>query len=238
MQSTHGRRSRTGCLADVVPWRAAACWAALACLVLAGALVWPAAALAQEGRAAAQWWDVTRWGGNMTDPASQDPNGEDPDDHPARYRLVVRANPPDGPFNTSTDQPTSALNAVDAASESTFVHLRKRAGDVPYGFRRLILLSDVRTPAAARHIADLITEDLVLVCCKRMPADWAAFVDAPGSVDLSTLRERFAAAVDRGQVIDARADGLSHRSDTVLGHGKPALHGVLVARKAVEVFVN
>ncbi len=119
----------------------------------------------------------------------------------------VRANPPDGPFNMSTDQPTSALNAVDAASESTFSKVRKRTGDVPYGFARVILLDDVCPPAAARHIADLIAEDVVLVCCQRMPENWSVFVDDPESADLSALRERFETALGQGRVIDARTNG-------------------------------
>lgn len=119
----------------------------------------------------------------------------------------VRANPPDGPFNAATDQPTSALNAVDAASQSTFAALRKRSGHVPYDFHRFVLLEDVRTSAEAQRIAGLIADNVVLVCCKVMPDDWSVFVDQPGSAVLSALQEEFRTAFGQGKVIDARADG-------------------------------
>jgi hypothetical protein len=76
---------------------------------------------------------------------------------------------------------------------------------VPYNFQRLILLDDIRAPAEARRIADLIADNVTVVCCKAMPEDWAVFDDDQDSADPSPLRARFQAAVDRGRVIDARA---------------------------------
>ena len=115
----------------------------------------------------------------------------------------VRANRPDGPFNKATDQPTSALNAVDGVSPSIFARVKKLSGDVSYDFRKLVFLDDVRTLDEARHIADLVTDGVTLVCCRAMPEEWSVFEGAQDSDASASLLEQ----LGKAPVVDARADG-------------------------------
>lgn len=121
------------------------------------------------------------------------------------YPVIV--NPPDGPFNAAIDQPISALDAVDGANRTNFGHVKRLTGDVPYDFPKLILLEDIRTLAEARHIVDLIQDGIVVVCCKTMPAKWAALADGHDSAPVGLLLDTLNEAIDRGRIVDARADG-------------------------------
>ena len=91
----------------------------------------------------------------------------------------VRSNPPDGPYNQATDQPASALNAIDAASPYTLSRLKKQGGETPYDFSRLVLIDDVRTrERGAAHPGTGRRAATVLVCCRTMPDDWSALRNA------------------------------------------------------------
>lgn len=119
----------------------------------------------------------------------------------------VRSNPPNGPYNMATDQPVSAINAIDGASPYTLARLRKQ-GEAPYDFSRLVLIDDVRTPDEARRILELVDAGVVLVCCRGMPERWTALRPAAGTAgDIAGLRAGFRRAVDRGKIVDARTKG-------------------------------
>ncbi|MFM7185665.1 MAG: glycosyl hydrolase [Planctomycetota bacterium] len=125
---------------------------------------------------------------------------------PAADALVypVRSNPPKGPHNLATDQPVSALDAIDAASPALLDRLERNAPSARVAIPRLLLIDDVRTRNEARRILDLIDRGTVLVCCHSLPAEWQALREATDGGD---LRPAFAAAGDRGSVVDARGRG-------------------------------
>jgi hypothetical protein len=116
----------------------------------------------------------------------------------------VRSNPPDGPYNQAADQPASTLNAIDATSPYVLSRLQKRGGETPYNFSRLVLIGDVRTRDEAQRILELVEGGAVLVCCHTMPDDWSALRDA---ADTEGLRPALRTAIERGKVVDARAQG-------------------------------
>jgi hypothetical protein len=120
----------------------------------------------------------------------------------------VRANPPDGPYNRSADQPVSAMNALDGASPYTLARLRRKAGEPPYDFSLLALIADVRTLDEARRILELAEAGAVLVCCCTMPQEWTALRElGTPSQDIERLRTGFRQASADGRLIDARKLG-------------------------------
>lgn len=84
---------------------------------------------------------------------------------------------------------------------------RRLSWDVPYDLNRLVLLDDIRTMAEATHIANLIADNVNLVCCGVMPESWTVFEDNQDSADARRLLDQFKAAEDQGRVIDAQTDG-------------------------------
>ena len=104
----------------------------------------------------------------------------------------VRSNPPEGPYNLSTDQPASALNAIDGASPYTLARLQAQSEQSPYKCSRLVLIDDVRTLGEARCILELVEKGAVLVCCHTMPGEWMAVQKSEAaSEEVERLRARF-----------------------------------------------
>ena len=76
---------------------------------------------------------LARGRSGYSDPASR---------RPMRQVYPVRSSQPDGRYNSATDQPASALNAIDAASPYTLSPLKRPGGASPYDFSRLALIDD------------------------------------------------------------------------------------------------
>jgi hypothetical protein len=97
--------------------------------------------------------------------------------HPVADALVypVKSNPEDGPFFTMGDQqPVSAANAIDGASESTLARVPQACAEGRYEVDTLCLLRELKTNEEAQHVFALVTTGAELVCCGPPPTDWPA----------------------------------------------------------------
>lgn len=91
----------------------------------------------------------------------------------------VQANPVDGPFNTTPDQPTSAINAIDAANAAVLSKLVKRNGDSSRPCKNIIVRGNIPTLAEARNLLELADRGMTIWCCHSMPTQWSALRDTP-----------------------------------------------------------
>jgi hypothetical protein len=116
----------------------------------------------------------------------------------------AKSNPPDGPFGRMGDrQPVSAANAVDAANEFTLPHISRAVAAGQGEIGHVLLLDELKTVAEAESVLALMDSGAKLVCARSLPERWPAL----RGDDAHSLRERFAAALTAGRVVDATAQG-------------------------------
>jgi hypothetical protein len=128
----------------------------------------------------------------------------------------VQANPVDGPFNTTPDQPVSAINAIDAANAHVLSKLVQRKGASAYRCQHVIVRDDIQTLAEADNLLKLANCGMTIWCCQAMPEDWMALCrhparDAHGSPASASNKPEI--AVERLQTALQRAVAQGHIRD-------------------------
>ena len=109
----------------------------------------------------------------------------------------VQANPVDGPFNTTPDQPSSAINAIDAANAAVLAEVVRRSSALPDRCQHVVVRDDVPTQAEAQDLLELANRGMTLWCCHSMPEDWSALRRSP------TQLASFQQAIEQGRIRDA-----------------------------------
>lgn len=114
----------------------------------------------------------------------------------------VEQNLIDGPFNSSTKQPVTAINAIDAASPQLLARMVQQVDKLNGRIKHVVVKENVKTIAEAQQLAKLLQTGAVMHCLAGMPTNWSAFKNEPGKVG-EKLKNELSAAAAKGRVVDA-----------------------------------
>jgi hypothetical protein len=107
----------------------------------------------------------------------------------------------------NANQPVSAMNSVDAASEYTFSKIWESDNN-RYEVKNLCLLGDIKTIKEAQKIDRMLRVGTSLTYCGIEPDKWTLFKEHKGNI-VNKFSESVKKARQEGRITDGRQDGWS-----------------------------